>query len=69
MKTLSLDYIYKSTSCNLASNRICKLNEFNSIQKANSIRDSIANSMQQQLAKFVTNYEPLFFLRFKFLKP
>ena len=44
-------------------------NLINSIQNANSIRDSIANSMQQQLAKFVTNYEPLFFLRFKFLKP
>ena len=43
-------------------------NLMNSIQNATSIRDSIANSMQQQLAKFVANYEPLFFLRFKFLK-
>ena len=42
-------------------------NLMNSIQKANSIRDSIANSMQQQLAKFYTNH--YFFFVSSFLKP
>ena len=44
-------------------------NLINSIQNANSIRDSIANSMQQQLNKFVANYEPLFFFVSSFLNP
>ena len=40
-------------------------NLMNSIQNATSIRDSIANSMQQQLAKFVTNHYFFFVSSFK----
>ena len=42
-------------------------NLMNSIQNATSIRDSIANSMQKQSAKFVTNH--YFFFVSSFLQP